>query len=819
MKPSLLSEVPRGDRLTLWTVFCVACSLIGLETVSFQTLVYVNEYLPATQVISVALMGIAIGGLLSYPLSKLDVSGVSAAVLALYPFSVVASLPIIIRLNPNPELMMALLTPPYILASLYISMVFNAMRPNRVYLFDLAGAGLGTLVAVISIPHLREEGSFFALALIGSLPLMLNGLSARADSKRGAARIALGALLALGSLGGLVVHLVADPFNIALTATADKEEYPDKIFWFTSPEKEGAEPRHRLMYSRGSLIERIDIGYWTRDEKRRPNRYNLITWYNGRPNDHIQRFRPRVGYLDRRLPTRLRLGDDPDTLLVGPAAEGLTKPVIALGHGRVDAVEINRAVAELMTDELYDISGQAYRGMWLTIGDVRTFLERTEREYDFITLLNTHRIRTIGQQGPPEYCHTLEAMQSYLEHLKPGGYVVLEERNVNERADLGIKRFLRTALRALESRGAEDPARHVAVYEFFTCKKKVWFTDRSRCRRGGRYTMVLISPTPISQRDYEHFVKWGEDLGERVDRRKGLYRGIEWMYLPQDRRDNDWTETILASSVEELDFFDPAEHTMGVITDDRPFPYDVFLAREKQWEVLESTALLSLLMVLLPAIVTFLARRRNGSTEVSPGRRAGLNLLLVAYFAILGIGYLLIEIVLMQKFQMFLSSPVFSLAVVLGAMLIASGVGGYYSGRVGRRGALLALALVVVLSAVCYLALDPILSALMFLPFAARIAVAILLIAPLAFAMGMPFPFAMELSKKTLSDRHAGLFFGINGAFAAVATPLSIIISMTRGFNFTILVGGAAYVLCLFLLAAARDRRDAAGARSKATSG
>ena len=72
--------------------------------------------------------------------------------------------------------------------------------------------------------------------------------------------------------------------------------------------------------------------------------------------------------------------------------------------------------------------------------------------------------------------------------------------------------------------------------------------------------------------------------------------------------------------------------------------------------------------------------------------------------------------------------------------------------------------------------------------------------------LGPTLETSMSLAKATLSDRHAGLFFGINGASAAVATPLAIILSMTEGFNFTILAGACAYMACLGLLASIHGR-------------
>lgn len=173
---------------------------------------------------------------------------------------------------------------------------------------------------------------------------------------------------------------------------------------------------------------------------------------------------------------------------------------------------------------------------------------------------------------------------------------------------------------------------------------------------------------------------------------------------------------------------------------------------------------------------------------------------MICYFALLGLGYLLLEIVLMQKLQIFLSSPIYALVVVLAGMLVFSGAGGYFSARIGKRGAVVSVVAVAALAGLASLGLGTVLERSITLPFPVRVVEAIALIGPLGFAMGMPFPYGLRVAKQTLGQRHAGLFFGINGAVAALAAPLSIVCSMAYGFNWTLLGGGSAYLACALLL-------------------
>jgi len=775
-------------------VFWVALLVIALEVTTFQTLSFVNDYFTATEVLSVALMGISLGGVLTWFLSRFNQTRVLSVVLTLFPLSILASFFIIIWVNPWPVLMMALLTTPYVLASIVISMMFNRRLPSLVYLFDLCGAGLGALLAVILVPWLREEGSFFLLTGLATIPLLvlwrLRSVQPVSRSVRGVA------LLLIALSGGLVVaHVSMDPFNMMRIATADRAIHGGKLFHYW--EGKDGKPQYNLHYSRGSLIERIDIV----QKLSNPSVYTSV--YNGRAVDGITKSVATIGRLDNRMPTHLKMGEDPDTLLVGPSGQGLCKAIQALGEGHIDAVEINGAIGGLMANELWDRSGRAYEGMDLTIGDVRTFLSRTDRKYDYITLLNTHRIWSMGHQGPPEYVHTVEAMRDYLDHLKPDGYVLFEERNINERADLGIRRIIQTLKQVFKERGVKNPSKHFAIWELYHgCKKEVWMKKPigKGCNRKKLFTFVFAKNSEITEEEVAHLEQWAVDLGERKMGDRGDYRGIIWRHLPFRPSNHYWRSVVRTPDSYTMPKGDRAKYNLDVVTDDIPYPYDVYRNRDVLNKMVMNIAGLSGVMVLLPALVAFFSRRPE--EEGAPGglQAALTNLVLLGYFGALGIGYMLIEVVIMQKFGIFLTSPVYSLVVVLATMLIASGIGGYFASGISRARVFGALAAVVVLAAgVGWI--GPVLQPLMALPFLLRVLAAVVLISPLAFFMGMPFPFAMKLAKDALSDRHAGLMFAVNGALAAVATPVSIIVSMNHGFRVTLLIGAGVYALCLLLLA------------------
>lgn len=782
-------KISRMTQFRFVSVFFVALTVIATEIVAFQALSFVNDYMTAIQVISTALLGISLGGVVSFFVPKQKSDFVSTVVLWFLPLAIMISFPIIIRLNDSPMLMMALLALPYFLASLYISIAFNEHSADHVYLVDLVGAGVGAIIAVVAVPLLREEGSFFLLGLIGAVPVVISVFGTHhANSIVLKITSTIPGLLAVGLLAA---HISVDPFNMVWTATADKEIHGDKVFNMTKS-KEGT-VRWRLLHSKGSLIERIDIMQKVGLER------ILFSVYNGRRVDGMTPTKSELGVLDYRLPTRLRLGENPDALLVGPSGQGLCKAVQGLGNGRIDAVEINGAIANLMADKLMKASGNAYDRLNLTIGDVRTFIERSNRKYDFITMLNTHRIWSMGHTGAPEYIHSIEAMREFIDHLTDKGFLIIEERNINEQADLGIRRLLRTAMTALQETGVEDATKHVMIWERnSSCSDHLMFNDQSRCNQKKLFTFIGIKKTPITDAEYADLMDW-----RKMFKRPAPNRSVfVWRYLPQMPTKHYWTDVVQKEELYQTPNTDPKLHNLSIITDDKPFPFDVFLARKSAIKALKNVSVLAILMVLLPAIIAFVALRRKDAFK-GKSKRLGLNAVMIAYFGILGIGYLTIEMVLIQKFGFFLSSPIYSMATILCAMLIFSGLGGYVFGKVTPQKGLLVFIALVVVGGIAWLMLGPTLAFLIKLPFALRILAAIVVVAPISFLMGVPFPFALSLSKSELTPSHAGLFFGINGALGAVASPLTVILSMTIGFQLTLLVGVGAYFICGLLLLSA----------------
>jgi hypothetical protein len=177
------------------------------------------------------------------------------------------------------------------------------------------------------------------------------------------------------------------------------------------------------------------------------------------------------------------------------------------------------------------------------------------------------------------------------------------------------------------------------------------------------------------------------------------------------------------------------------------------------------------------------------------------------YFLFVGAGYILIEVGLIQKFVLFLGHPVYALAVVIFSMLVSSGLGSFWSRRLlgKHEGRLIkALGSVALLSAGLALTLSWLLSSLVWLPLGLKAALTVVLIAPLGFAMGMPFPTALA----RLEEWHPPSLrwaWSLNAASSVLGSVGALICAIYLGLVQTLIIGGIFYLAALAVVARVRS--------------
>jgi hypothetical protein len=243
-------------------------------------------------------------------------------------------------------------------------------------------------------------------------------------------------------------------------------------------------------------------------------------------------------------------------------------------------------------------------------------------------------------------------------------------------------------------------------------------------------------------------------------------------------------------------------------TDDRPFFFNVvrFGAIGKELPIetagaiegnLLATRTLGLaffasIALVVGAIGVPLGRRARPEGKVD--RRLGAGLL---YFAIIGVGFMLAEIALLQRLSLLLGHPSYSLLVVLSSLVGAMGVGAFLSDKLplDRRPWCfvypVVLAAIVAIVAFAWPALS---SGIARATTGTRIGFAIAVSASLGSVLGCAFPVGMRLCRRA-HDSETPWLWGINGVGSVLASSLAILIALTYGLTILLAVSAALYLL------------------------
>jgi hypothetical protein len=169
----------------------------------------------------------------------------------------------------------------------------------------------------------------------------------------------------------------------------------------------------------------------------------------------------------------------------------------------------------------------------------------------------------------------------------------------------------------------------------------------------------------------------------------------------------------------------------------------------------------------------------------------------LVYFSALGIGFMFAEMALVQRFTLFLGQPVYALAAVLAGLLVFTGIGSALGSRLHEitRGTMmrllaLAIAVLVVMTPVARIVCNAALA----LPLAARVGVAVLLVAPIGLVLGLPFPTGLRIASREATPI-VPWAWGVNAFFTVIGSVTAVILGMAAGFTTVLGLAAACYVI------------------------
>jgi len=688
----------------------------------------------------------------------------------------------------------AALFPFYFLTGLYIGLYFLSYQEAipRIYAADLAGAGVGALLVLVLMFWLHP---FTLLAAL--LPLLAVAAFYHQPPVVRANRKTYAAIL-LGLVCACEVSLFAfnhADFNQYKAIYAPLHVKGNKVV------EEIRSPRgHFLVLD--NFTERLDADF-SNNAKLLGAATPPLTYGLYSDGNRVTSLPKSAAIND----TYVRAALDSFPYLLRPSAAALlvgtrggfrVRETLTLGAGSVTALEPDETLYSLINAQRDNPVAQALSDKRVTLLHAAPAMLTATREqrFDVVDISSDF----LNQSDANKFAFTVEAVQGYLRVLKDDGVVSIPV-SIREFTVYAVK-MLETVRAALAGTGVAAPQDHILVY------------------RSSWNVRILVSPRPFTAVD---IAKLRAFTGKR---------SFDTSYFPgiQPEKINVWndlpsvsfeSETILSSGdrasdglmEESLKLFSPEHdafargHFFKVepSTHDRPFFYSVLRLSElktvlKKISLIprEELGLLINIAVLVQSVliaVAILGLPLIRWRAKLPKAEALLESVL--YFAGLGLGFLCLEIYLIEKASFFLNDRTYGFAVVLAGMLIFSGLGSYLSGHYlkhPRRGLAMACSAVVVWVIAAWFFLDPLLLSLLSASTAIKWLVLLAVTAPLSVALGFPFPLGLYLFR---GDRSHFLpwAWSLNGSFSVIATPLANVLAVTLGYKIVLAMSAALYAL------------------------
>ena len=788
------------QRPPLAAVAVLSAAALGYELLLLRLFAIIQWHHFAYLAISVALLGIGAAGsfvtlarrrlLATYP-GSFSLAAAAFAVAAVACFAAAERVPfnaLEIAWNPGQFLglaaIYALLLVPFFCAATALGIAYSGFDRHipQVYGADILGAGFGSLGLLAALFFLHPAD---VLRAIWALGLAAAALAAWPGAKRWAAVLALAALGGPWLLPAQALDLVSSDYKDLRQALRAKDarivaQRSSPLGVVTAVDS----PLAPLHYAPGLSLNAAagpppQMGLFVDGQTA-----GAVTRYDGDMTA--------LSYLgDTTSALPYRLLDRPRVLVLGAGAGAEVLQALVFGAGRVDAVEVDGQLTAMVQEELAGFSGRPYSaaGVQLHTAEARGFVAASRESFDLIqvALLDSFGSSAAGLGSLNEsHLYTVEALESYLQRLAPGGLLAFTRWvSLPPRDSL---RLFATAVAVLERRGAAEPGRSLAMI------------------RGWNTTTLLLKNGAFSAAEVDAIRSFCRQHSFDTMHVPGIV-AAEANVFNLLERDDFFAGAKALLGPERKEFLERYKFDLVPATDDRPYFFHFFKWRSLpefmklrssgglppvDWGypvlvmALLQAVLASLLLILLPLALA-------GTRQAFAAARPALRGRVAIYFLALGLGYMAIEIPFLQRFSLFLSHPLYAAAVVLAAFLIFAGLGALFSARLAPQARWPFVAIAVI--ALLYVALLPsLLAAATGLAQGWKILLTVLLVAPLAFCLGMPFPLGLA-AVAARAEALVPWAWGINGCASVVATLLATLLSIHWGYSLVVVLAVLLYAV------------------------
>jgi len=743
--------------LILPGIFLTSFSSLMLQVTITRIFSVTLWYHYAFIAVSVALFGWGLGGIFLHFCGQqtndrsLSIAALGSFVLAI---SIQAYLWIIVRLSLPISYFVfyyILSIIPFFLGGICSVVLFHkfASIANKLYFADLIGASLGSLLVEPVINPLGPESTVLMLGVTASLASLF--LSSATQRKK---------LIALSLIGLTVTSVVF--LNSTHQGSASFLDSPTKSM-FNALKKM---PELKVVYTKWNSFSRVDVVEGWSDAP-----HNLAMIYIDADagteimkwDGNVQNAQFLKSTLDF-LPYSIIKAEK--TLVIGSG--GGRDVVIALvgGSSKVVAVELNPIIVEVVKS-YGEKAGNVYNNekVEVIVDEGRSFIGRSQAKYDVIVLTMVDSWAAIAAGGyalSENYLYTLEAFDQYMDHLTDDG-VLLMIRWYDE-----IPRLVSSVVKSLMLEGmtTEDAGKHIVVV-----LDEVWTGYGYKVRKA----VLMVKKANFNLAEVKE-----------IENKVQASSNYKMFYIPYLFAESPYAE-LFNGTITLKEFYENFPTKVSPVSDNDPY----YFAFEKPLPAsLRDVIVLFSLFIGGFIFIPWMSRKRSTKPKATFS--------FVIFFSALGVGFMLLEIVILQKFILFLGYPTRALSVILFSLLLSSGIGSFASGSVTRNKTvriILFACLLIILLVISYALFLPSLFAVL-LPREAniRILVTFLLLFPLGFFMGMPFPTGLRILS-TKSSKEVPWMWAINGGFSVFGAVIATAIGIIWGLNYAMLLGALAYFI------------------------
>jgi len=665
-------------------------------------------------------------------------------------------------------LFMILFSVPFFLVGIIISAAFNAFASvaGRLYAADLIGASAGALLVVLFLVLTGGEGATLIVGLIAAIGATIFSRIAKNIKKTVVSLFFVAFAISL-----VFLNHITQIFAIPTDPTAQKD----------LPIYLREHPGSKIVKTEWNSFSRIDVVEGgTGGEELVAKVFidggagtNIISW------DGNAESRQELATWMQYLPFKMM--QDPKVLVIGSGGGRDVVASLVSGSKDVTSVEINPIIYE--TVKSYgDRAGNVYSHEHVRsfVDEGRSFITRSSEKYDIIYLPFVDTWASVSSGGlsvSENFLYTLEGFQQYYDHLTDRGKIV------TVRWLIDAPRFISTYAKLLEQNGIPQDQLH----------RHLIMVTADSYTQDPSVTMVIFSKSPFTDEE----ISFLSQSFSQYDYKPILIPG-QVMREPYS--------ALLKGEINLDQFYNMFDTKVYPVTDDNPY----FLSFEKPLpSAVEILLYASIGIVAIFLLVPFAWMRRTREEEEAVSKISELRIAtVIPYFAALGLGFILIELALLQKLILLMGNPTMTFALLLFTLLISSGSGSLISSRIAKnnmKNLIFVIGGIAALGISYVIFLPPIIYSTIAESIEVKAAVSIAILAPIGFLMGMPLPTGMRLLKVHRPD-YIPWMWAINGAFSVLGAVLAIALGIMYGSSLAMILGILIYLIALGISFASKKK-------------